>query len=96
VTASYTNATWRNMTSWAYPEASYAMRREIWEVHRRYHQGLMWALGNDARIPVHIRTEMMNWGLCADEFHETNGWCVKRAPHPRELGHRARPRCTPG
>jgi hypothetical protein len=34
--ADYTNKSWRNLTSWQYPEASYATRREIWRVHQNY------------------------------------------------------------
>jgi len=55
ITADYTNASWRNLTSWAYPEASYATRREIWQVHRRWQQGLFWTLSYDARVPQKVR-----------------------------------------
>jgi hypothetical protein len=33
-TAEYTNTSWRHLSSWAWPEASYATRREIWRVHQ--------------------------------------------------------------
>ena len=38
ITADYTNQTWRSLTSWAYPDADYATRREIWRVHQRWQQ----------------------------------------------------------
>ena len=32
ITAEYTNSSWRNLTSWAWPAADYPTRREIWKV----------------------------------------------------------------
>lgn len=74
ITAEYTNASWRNYTSWAYPEADYETRREIWRVHQTYQQGLLWFLSQDQRLPATQRAVMANWGLCADEFVENEGW----------------------
>lgn len=74
VTADYTNASWRNLTSWRYPEADYDTRREIWRVHQMWQQGVLWTLGHDERIPESVRSEMAGWGLCKDEFTESDGW----------------------
>ena len=74
VTADYTNKSWRNLTSWRYPLADYHTRREIWNVHRRWQQGLLWTLSHDTRLPFSVREEMSLWGLCKDEFTETSGW----------------------
>ena len=74
ITAEYTNVSWRNLTSWAYPEADYETRREIWRVHQTYQQGLLWFLSNDERLPAAQRAVMAEWGLCADEFPESDGW----------------------
>ena len=74
LTAHYTNASWRNLTSWRYPLADYSTRREIWQVHRRWQQGLLWTLSHDTRIDKAVRQEMSAWGLCKDEFTETGGW----------------------
>ena len=63
-TAEYTNKTWRNLTSWAYPRADYATRREIWRAHRDYQQGLFWFLSHDPQLDPAIREEMAEWGLC--------------------------------
>ena len=51
-----------------YPEANYSYRKEIWEDHLNYQQGLLWTLANDEAIPSSVRAEMGQWGLCADEF----------------------------
>ena len=74
ITASYTNRSWRNLTSWRYPDADYATRRDIWRVHRDYQQGLLWFLSHDDRMPRSVRDAMAKWGLCKDEFTESRGW----------------------
>lgn len=57
-----------------YPEASYAQREEIAELHRQYQKGLMWTLANHPRIPEKIRNEVSRWGTCKDEFARGDGW----------------------
>lgn len=57
-----------------YPEGSYADRQRILDTHRTYQQGLLWSLANHPRVPATIRSEMRQWGLCADEFTDTNHW----------------------
>jgi hypothetical protein len=57
-----------------YPTADYARRGEIWNDHLNYIQGLLYFIGNDPRVPEHIRREMTSWGLCKDEFTDTGGW----------------------
>jgi len=61
-------------SSWAYPEADYGHRQEIWERHLRYTQGLLYFLAHDGAVPESIRNEMNSWGLCRDEFVDTNHW----------------------
>lgn len=51
-----------------YPEASYEKRREIWQAHRDYIEGLLWTMANDPNVSESVRTQMEPWGLCADEF----------------------------
>jgi len=57
---------------WA--EASYARRAELWQEHADYVRGYFWFLGNDPRVPEHIRTETLRWGLPKDEFTEAGHW----------------------
>ena len=57
-----------------YPEASAAEREAIVEYHREHQQGFLYFLANDARVPEVIRTEVAAFGLCADEFVDTENW----------------------
>lgn len=57
---------------WA--EADYARRDEIWKEHADYVRGWIWFLGNDPRVPEHIRKETLRWGLPKDEFLATDHW----------------------
>ncbi|WP_257666472.1 FAD-dependent oxidoreductase [Parapedobacter tibetensis] len=58
--------------SFDYPEGDYATREEIAQRHRDYALGMLWFLGNDERVPEHIRTEMAAWGLPKDEFADND------------------------
>jgi hypothetical protein len=60
--------------SWNYPDASYAERARIWQAHKDYQAGLFYFLANDARVPEALRQEMNRWGLCKDEFTDTDNW----------------------
>ena len=73
-TADYTNKTWRHLTSWAWPEANYEMRREIWRVHKTYLQGMLWTLSHDPSIDAKFRAATSSFGLCKDEFVENGHW----------------------
>jgi hypothetical protein len=63
-TADYTNKSWRNLTSWAWPEASYETRREIWKVHKTYMEGMLWFLSQDPGIDAKFRAGTRSFGLC--------------------------------
>jgi hypothetical protein len=54
-----------------YPEASYAEREKIIEEHLNYQKGLMWTLAYHPRIPEKVRNVVSQWGMCKDEFTET-------------------------
>jgi hypothetical protein len=58
----------------SWPEASYAERARLHEDHRRWQQGLLWTIANDARVPTKIREQFQRFGLCRDEFPATGGW----------------------
>ncbi|MFN7996015.1 MAG: FAD-dependent oxidoreductase [Bryobacteraceae bacterium] len=60
--------------SWEYPEASYQKRDEIWQAHKDYIAGLLYFLANDTSVPPETQKEMNHWGLCADEFTDTDHW----------------------
>ena len=77
-------------SSWEYPDASYHRRREIWDEHLHYTQGLLYFLAHDPAVPGAIRYEMNRWGLCEDEFSDTDHWpppavCARGPPHARRV-----------
>ncbi|MBC7806884.1 MAG: FAD-dependent oxidoreductase [Akkermansiaceae bacterium] len=60
--------------NYGWPEGDYETRERIFQDHVTYHQGMMWFLCHDARVPNEIRTEVNQWGLPRDEFVATGGW----------------------
>jgi hypothetical protein len=60
--------------SGAYPDASYAQRQTIWEEHEVYEAGLLYFLANDPSVPASVQVELRQWGLCRDEFVDTQHW----------------------
>lgn len=58
----------------AWPEASYALREQIYQDHVRYTIGLLYFLANDESVPRTLREERQKWGLAADEFGQTGHW----------------------
>ncbi len=60
--------------SWEYPEANYERRRQIWDEHLSWAQGLIYFLQNDTNVPAAIRAEARRWGLPKDEFVDTGHW----------------------
>jgi hypothetical protein len=60
--------------SYEYPEASYAKRARIRQAHVDYIQGFMYFLATDPRVPAALSAEMKAWGLCRDEFVDTDHW----------------------
>lgn len=60
--------------SYDYAEAGYKTRQEIELLHKDYALGMLWFLGNDKRVPEHIRNEMLDWGLPKDEFTDTGNF----------------------
>lgn len=57
-----------------YPEASYERREEIRRMHEDYTKGLFFFLGNDPRVPEHMRRQMRSWGYPKDEYTENGNW----------------------
>ncbi|MHA4808843.1 FAD-dependent oxidoreductase [Flavitalea flava] len=60
--------------NWEYPEAGYDKRAEIWKEHEDYTKGLLYFVGNDARIPDYIRSEIKQWGYPKDEYMDNGNW----------------------
>ena len=60
--------------SYDYPEGSYATRERIRRTHVDYIQGFMYFLATDPGVPGPLSAEMKEWGLCADEFVDTDHW----------------------
>jgi hypothetical protein len=61
-------------SAWEYPDAGYDRRDELRQHHLEYTKGLLWFLAQDEAVPERIRDEMAEWGLCEDEFRDTDGW----------------------
>jgi len=60
--------------NYAYPEADYATRAQIWHAHEDYNRGFVYFLATSPRVPEHMRAEMRNWGPARDEFLDTGNW----------------------
>jgi FAD dependent oxidoreductase len=57
-----------------YPDGDADTRARIRDEHLVYTQALLFFLANDDSVPTHIRSDIARWGLCADEFVDTDGW----------------------
>ncbi len=57
-----------------YPDGGYQTRERIFQDHVDYQMGMMWFLTNDPRVPEKVRQTVGRWGLCKDEFTDTDGW----------------------
>ncbi|HRQ50771.1 MAG TPA: FAD-dependent oxidoreductase, partial [Agriterribacter sp.] len=57
-----------------YAEATFATRRKIAKAHEDYTKGLLYFLGNDERVPVHLRREMLQWGYPKDEYTDNGNF----------------------
>ncbi|RYU96074.1 FAD-dependent oxidoreductase [Emticicia agri] len=55
-----------------YPEADYDTRQQIQLKHEEYIKGFLYFLGNDKRVPEHLRKEMKKWGYPKDEYTDNN------------------------
>ncbi len=60
--------------SWAWPEGDYATRARLFDLHRRWQQGLFWTMANHPRVPESVRRRVSRWGLSKDEFIQTGNW----------------------
>lgn len=60
-----------------FAEASPAQRKRIVQDHVDYQQGFLWFLAHDPRVPAALRDDVNSWGLCRDEYTDTNHWPVQ-------------------
>ncbi len=60
--------------NYAYPDADYATRANIWREHENYIRGLLTFLATDVRVPADMRRDMGEWGFPKDEFLDTGGF----------------------
>ncbi|WP_266368488.1 FAD-dependent oxidoreductase [Tellurirhabdus rosea] len=57
-----------------YPEASYERRAQIIREHEHYTKSFLYFLGNDPRVPEHLRVEMRQWGYPKDEYTDNGNF----------------------
>ena len=57
-----------------YPEADYIKRATIIKDLENYNRGLLYFIGNDSRMPQHLRDEMLKWGYPKDEYVDNGNW----------------------
>lgn len=55
-----------------WPEGDAKVRQEIFDHHLLWNLGLLYFFQNDLAVPKHLRGEALTWGLCKDEFVETD------------------------
>lgn len=60
--------------NYAWPDADYRLREEIFQDHVRYQSGLLYFLASDNRIPDSIRDQVNEYGLAPGEFSGTSRW----------------------
>jgi len=60
--------------NYAYPEADYVARAQIWQAHEDYIRGFVYFLATSPRVPENMRAEMKTWGPARDEFMDTGHW----------------------
>ena len=60
--------------NYGYPDGGYETRRKIIGQHEDYTKGLLYFLGNDRRVPQHLRNEMRQWGYPKDEYTDNGNF----------------------
>lgn len=60
--------------NYGWADADYAAREQMLQEHLRYQQGFLWTMISNPRVPEKMRQEIGRWGLCKDEFTDTNGY----------------------
>ncbi len=60
--------------NYSYPDAGEAERAQIRQQHESYTKGLLYFIGHDARMPEHLRRQMLQWGYPKDEYTGNGHW----------------------
>ena len=55
-----------------YADGTRAKRKELYDLHKYYVQGLMWFWASDSSIPEDVRAQINEYGLCEDEWPEND------------------------
>jgi hypothetical protein len=55
-----------------WPDGDATTRKDIFNTHLRYNLGLLYFVQNDPEVPAKYRDEAREWGLCRDEFADSN------------------------
>ncbi|WP_177181221.1 FAD-dependent oxidoreductase [Parapedobacter koreensis] len=58
--------------NFAYPEANWEERQQIYAMHRDHWLSLFYMLQNDPELPEAFRADARKWGLPSDEYPENN------------------------
>ena len=57
-----------------YADATLEERKRIVKQHENYIKAFLYFLGNDERVPIHLRTEMKKYGYPKDEYTDNQGF----------------------
>ena len=60
--------------NYTFPEADFATRTKIQQAHEAYIKGLLYFIGHDERMPLHLRELMLQWGYPKDEYTDNGNW----------------------
>jgi hypothetical protein len=60
--------------NWTYPTNTYTARAQSDLEHLQYLQGLVQYLATSPRSPLNLRTQMLSWGPCRDEWTNSGGY----------------------
>src|SRR5215203_719595 len=57
-----------------YPGSDFSKRAQIQKEHEFYIKGLLYFMGHDKRMPLHLQKEMLRWGYPKDEYRDNGNW----------------------
>lgn len=57
-----------------WPNGNREERQRIHQAHRDYAHGVLWFLLKDPRVPAEMRSTLIDYGLCRDEWEDNGHW----------------------